>query len=177
MNHRPSNQGIVDVSHKDITKRTAVASSKIKLSSEAFLKLRKGQSPKGDVLEAAKVAGILAAKSTATIIPHCHPLPLTHVNIRFETDERHNSVTCLAEVVCLGQTGVEMEALTAACVASLTIYDMMKWADKAMVISDVKLLKKTGGRSGDFFRHIGISKAKFRFPAVPPKAEHTRGTR
>ncbi len=152
MNHHPSNQGMVDVSSKDITKRTAVASSKIKLSPEAFLKLRKGQSPKGDVLEAAKVAGILAAKSTAAIIPHCHPLPLTHVNIRFETDEKRHSVRCLAEVICLGRTGVEMEALTAVCVASLTIYDMMKWADKAMVISDVKLLKKTGGRSGDFFR-------------------------
>jgi cyclic pyranopterin phosphate synthase len=151
MNHH-SKQGMVDVSHKDITKRVAVASSKITLSPGAFQKLIKGQSPKGDVFEAARIAGMMAAKSTATVIPYCHSLSLSHVNIRFETDQRHHTVRSLAEVVCLGQTGVEMEALTAACVASLTIYDMMKWADKTMVISDVKLLKKTGGRSGNFQR-------------------------
>ena len=151
-----SYQGMVDVSHKDLTLRVAVASSKIKMNPEAFRKLLKEKSPKGPVLETARVAGIMAAKSTPSIIPYCHPLVLSQVNVRFEMDKIRHTVTAFAEVVCWGPTGVEMEALTAVCAAGLTIYDMMKWADKAMVISDVKLLKKTGGKTGDFKRRTRL---------------------
>ena len=147
-----SYRGMVDVSGKNITKRVAVASSQIKMSLAAFKKLIAEESPKGDVWETAKIAAITAAKSTSQLIPYCHPLSLSCVKIRFEVDKRQCSVTSLAEVTAWGPTGVEMEALTAACLASLTIYDMMKWADKAMAISDVMLLKKTGGKSGDFQR-------------------------
>ena len=154
--HRYS--GMVDISGKEITKRVALASSQITMSPKAIEKLIKGESPKGDVLETAKIAAIMAAKSTSQLIPHCHPLSLACVNIRFELDKRQCSVTSLAEVIAWGPTGVEMEALTAACMASLTIYDMMKWADRAMIISDVMLLKKTGGKSGDYRRNIDAAK-------------------
>ncbi len=144
--------GMVDISHKSITKRTAIAAAMISMKPDAFKKLINGKSPKGDVLESARIAGIIAAKSTPSIIPLCHPLQLSKVHIDFELDKRNTRVNVLAEVVCLGQTGVEMEALTAVTVVCLTIYDMMKWADKEMVISDIKLLKKTGGKSGNFER-------------------------
>lgn len=143
---------MVDISHKEVTKRTALASARITLSPAAFRKLRKEGSPKGNVFETARVAGIMAAKSTPGIVPLCHPLQLSKAQIRFDIDEKRYSITTTAEVVCLGQTGVEMEALTAVAAASLTIYDMMKWADQSMVISDIKLLKKTSGRSGNFER-------------------------
>lgn len=153
---KPSSQnntsGMVDISHKDATKRVALASARITLSPKAFSILIKKGSPKGDVFETARVAGIMAAKSTPQIIPLCHPLQLSKVHLRFDIEEKKCSVTTIAEVVCRGQTGVEMEALTAVAAASLTIYDMMKWADQAMVISGIKLLKKTGGKSGDFER-------------------------
>ena len=138
---------MVDVSQKDVTKRIAVASSTLQMSRKSFdLFLTEG-SPKGNVLETAKVAGIMAAKSTPSIIPLCHPLELNKVSIYFSIDKKKNAVTAVAEVVCLGRTGVEMEALTAASVATLTIYDMMKWADLKMTISDTRLLKKSGGKS------------------------------
>ncbi len=143
---------MVDISHKDVTKRTALASARITLSPGAFQKLIKDGSPKGNVFETARVAGIMAAKSTPSIIPLCHPLQLGKVHLRFNIDEKKCSITTMAEIVCLGQTGVEMEALTAVAAASLTIYDMMKWADQTMVVSDIKLLRKTGGKSGDFER-------------------------
>ena len=144
--------GMIDISHKDVTKRIAVASGRITLSPAAFKKLMTEGSPKGNVFETARVAGIMAAKSTPQIIPLCHPLKLSKVHLRFDINQKKCSITTIAEVVCLGQTGVEMEALTAVAVASLTIYDMMKWADQTMVISDVQLLKKTGGKGGDFER-------------------------
>ena len=142
--------GMVDVSKKRMTKRTARAMSVITMSKKSFAALIKEGSPKGDVFETAKIAGIMAAKSTPVIIPMCHPLALKKVTVTFKTDKKRCQVTTTAEVVCLGQTGVEMEALTAASVASLTIYDMMKWADKGSVISETKLLHKSGGKSGDY---------------------------
>lgn len=151
-NSKNSSTGMVDISHKDVTKRTALASARITLSKVAFQILIKEGSPKGNVLETARVAGIMAAKSTPQIIPLCHPLQLSKVHLHFNKDEKKCSITITAEVVCLGQTGVEMEALTAVAAAGLTIYDMMKWADQRIVISDIKLLKKTGGKSGDFER-------------------------
>ena len=145
-------QGMVDISSKKITKRTAVAMAEIQMGAKAFSNFAKGGSPKGNVLETARVASIMAAKNTPQMIPLCHPLSLSKVNIQFELDHKKYVITTIAEVVCQGQTGVEMEALSAVTVASLTIYDMMKWADKGMVISKVMLLKKSGGKSGDFRR-------------------------
>ena len=112
----------------------------------------KGKSPKGDVLQVAKLAGIMAAKETPRIIPLCHPLQLNKVSVDFKIDKRRHSIEIVSEVICLGRTGVEMEALAAAVVSALTVYDMMKWADKSMTISDVCLLKKTGGKSGTYIR-------------------------
>ncbi len=143
---------MIDISAKDITKRIAIASGKIRMSKQAFDALIKGKSPKGDVFETAKVAGVMAAKSTSNIIPMCHPLELNKVTVNFAPDKKRNAITIQSEVVCFGRTGVEMEALTAVSVAALTIYDMMKWADRAMVISDIKLLFKSGGKSGLFKR-------------------------
>jgi len=142
--------GMVDVSAKEITKRVARAVSTIKMSPKAFKALIDGGSPKGDVFETAKIAGIMAAKSTPAIIPMCHPLMLNKVKVTLRVEKAKRQVVSTAEVVCLGRTGVEMEALAAASVASLTIYDMMKWADKGSVISETKLLHKTGGKTGDY---------------------------
>ncbi|VAW11748.1 Cyclic pyranopterin monophosphate synthase accessory protein [hydrothermal vent metagenome] len=142
--------GMVDISDKDVTKRTAVAFGKITLSDSAFEKLVSEKSPKGNVLETAKIAGIMGAKQTPSIIPMCHPLLLNKVKVDFVLSKEDSSVKVTAQVVCKGKTGVEMEALTAVSTACLTIYDMMKWADKGMIISDVKLLEKTGGKSGDY---------------------------
>jgi len=144
--------GMIDVSHKDITKRVAIATSTITMSASAFKALMGQGSPKGDVFETAKVAGIMAAKSTPQIIPLCHPLQLSKVSVTFDVDKKKRLIKIQSEVVYLGKTGVEMEALTAVCTAALTIYDMMKWADKGMLISNVKLLFKAGGKSGEYRR-------------------------
>ena len=151
---RERSAGMVDISGKGVTARLAVASGSIVMSKKAFTLLLSSGSPKGDVFETAKVAAILAAKSTPAIIPLCHPLILNKVNIAFETDEKIPMITVIAEIRSEGKTGVEMEALTAVAAAVLTIYDMMKWADKAMVICDIKLLEKRGGKSGDFKRRL-----------------------
>ena len=143
-------QGMVDISQKNITKRVAVASATLKMSPPAFKTLLTKGSPKGDVFETAKVAGIMAAKSTPDIIPMCHPLELSKVSITYKIDRKKNSISITSEVSCFGRTGVEMEALAAVSVTALTIYDMMKWADKGIVISQIKLLSKSGGKSGDF---------------------------
>lgn len=143
---------MVDVSRKKVTKRLAIASARITMDSKAFKLLINKGSPKGDVFETARVAGIMAAKSTPALIPLCHPLELTRVKITFALDEKKHSVITTSELVCWGRTGVEMEALTAVAVAALTIYDMMKWADKGMVISDIQLLHKSGGKSGLYQR-------------------------
>ena len=142
--------GMVDISGKKTTKRIARAVSTVKMRPAAFDALTKGDSPKGDVFETAKVAGIMAAKSTPDIIPMCHSLALNKVTITFEIERSRCQIITTAEVVCHGRTGVEMEALTAASVASLTIYDMMKWADKGSVITETKLLYKSGGKSGEY---------------------------
>ena len=143
-------KGMVDVGTKSVTKRTAIASATITMSKQAFQALIHGDSPKGNVFETAKVAGVMAAKSTPHIIPLCHPLELTKVQVDFETFPRKCSVTIRAEVQCLGRTGVEMEALTACSIAALTIYDMMKWAGQDMRMTDIQLLEKHGGKSGSY---------------------------
>ena len=144
--------GMVDVSAKNVTVRTARASGTIILGEQAFDVVESGVCSKGDVLATAKVAAIQAAKSTPALIPMCHPLMLEAVDIEFTRDRDEKSVTVLATVRSTGKTGVEMEALTAASVACLTIYDMLKYVGKDMIVSRVMLLTKTGGKSGDYKR-------------------------
>ena len=141
---------MVDTSDKPSTARRAVASAFVKMSPETIAAIRSHQTPKGDPLEAARLAGVMAAKRTAELIPLCHPLPLTHVDLRAEV--RDMGVQLESEVSTHAQTGVEMEALTAVSVAALTVYDMCKALDKSMTITDVRLELKTGGKSGDYRR-------------------------
>lgn len=141
---------MVDTSDKEVTLRRAVASARVLISPETVSTIRERRTPKGDPLETARLAGIMAAKRTAQLIPLCHPLPLTHVDLRAELGER--SIYLEAEVSTRAQTGVEMEALTAVSVAALTVYDMCKAVDKGMTITDVRLELKTGGKSGDYRR-------------------------
>ncbi|RNB55843.1 cyclic pyranopterin monophosphate synthase MoaC [Brevibacillus gelatini] len=142
---------MVDVSEKDMTKREAVAESKIVMKPETLARIREGRVEKGDVLAVAQVAGVMAAKKTWEIIPMCHPLPLTGIDIRF-TFENETTLSLEACVRTTGRTGVEMEALTAVSAAALTVYDMCKAMDKAMIIGPTCLVSKTGGKSGDFRR-------------------------
>ena len=141
---------MVDTSSKTVTTRHAVASARVIMAPETIKALREQRTPKGDPLEAARLAGIMAAKRTADLIPLCHPLPLTHVDVKatIEDDGVHLETSASTNA----QTGVEMEALVAASVAALTIYDMCKALDKGIVISDVRLESKTGGKSGDYRR-------------------------
>ena len=139
---------MVDVGAKPATQRCAVAGGRITMSQEALEAIRSGNAPKGDVLSTARIAGIMAAKRTADLIPLCHPLALTKVGVDFAWEEGSIAVTAIAQTT--GQTGVEMEALTAASVALLTLYDMAKALDRAMVLGDIRLLEKSGGRSGDW---------------------------
>ena len=141
---------MVDTSAKVSTARRAIASARVLMSPETVAAVRAHRTPKGDPLETARLAGIMAAKRTAELIPLCHPLPLTHIDVRAEITE--DGVLIEAEAATQAQTGVEMEALTAATVAALTVYDMCKAVDKAMTISDVRLEMKTGGKSGDYER-------------------------
>ena len=134
---------MMDVSPKKITRRRAIARGKIRMKEKTLASLREGKVPKGDVLAAARVAGILAAKKTSELIPLCHPLPLDHIEVRFRDGKGCLEVE--AEVTAEARTGVEMEALAAACVALLTVYDMCKGIDRGMIIDTVKLVKKTGG--------------------------------
>lgn len=142
------NAAMVDISAKDTTVREAQAEGRISMSAEALAAIREGAVKKGDVLTTARIAGIMAAKKTSELIPLCHPLALSKVAVDFEFESDGIRVTALARLT--GQTGVEMEAMTAASVALLTIYDMAKALDKAMVISGVRLLSKSGGKSGDW---------------------------
>ena len=144
------NARMVDVGSKVPTERVAIAVSRIKVSEETLELIEKGQIGKGDVLGVARVAGIIAAKKTSDLIPMCHPLMLTSCNIDYEIDEIKSNIKILATVKIVGKTGVEMEALTAASVCALTIYDMCKAIDKKMVIENTFLLNKTGGKSGEF---------------------------
>ncbi|MCA9408863.1 MAG: cyclic pyranopterin monophosphate synthase MoaC [Candidatus Omnitrophica bacterium] len=143
---------MVDITTKDSTHRVAKAAATIKFNLEAFQAFINNESPKGNVIETARVAGIMAAKNTPAIIPFCHPLELGKARMDFQINESECEVLITAEVGYQGKTGVEMEALTAVSAAALTIYDMMKWADKGMVISNVMLLEKSGGKNGDFHR-------------------------
>jgi cyclic pyranopterin phosphate synthase len=147
-----NSNGMIDISGKDITVRTATASGCITLGQEAFKIVKDGTCIKGDVLETAKIAAINAVKATPSIIPMCHPISTEAVKVEFATDEASNSVSVTVKVKSSGKTGVEMEALTGASAACLTIYDMLKYKGKDMVISQIKLLEKTGGKSGDYKR-------------------------
>lgn len=144
------NAVMVDVSEKKENERIATACSTISLSKETLDCIKNGEVGKGDVLGVARVAGIMAAKKTSDLIPMCHPLMITKCNIDYEIDEVESKIKILATVKLVGKTGVEMEALTAATITSLTIYDMCKAMDKRMVIENTFLLKKTGGKSGEF---------------------------
>lgn len=139
---------MVDVGGKTVTVREAVATGRVDMSAAAAEAIAAGTAVKGDVLAVARVAGIMAAKKTSDLIPLCHPISLTRVAVELAVDA--SGVTVTATCACEGQTGVEMEAMTAASVALLTIYDMAKAIDKAMVIRDVRLVSKTGGKSGDW---------------------------
>jgi cyclic pyranopterin phosphate synthase len=141
---------MVDVTAKPATVRTAEASGFVRMSAAAVRAIQSHQTPKGDPLEAARLAGIMAAKRTAELIPLCHPLLLTHVDV--ELHLRDDGIAVRSSVTTSGPTGVEMEALTAAAIAALTLYDMCKAIDKTMTITDLRLERKTGGRSGDFVR-------------------------
>lgn len=143
---------MVDVSEKAATAREAVAQAVITMQPETFDLIREQKAKKGNVLETARIAGIMAAKRTADLIPMCHPLPITHVQVDFFPLPETASIRIEALVRVLGQTGVEMEALTAVSIAAVTIYDMCKSYDRAMTISDVCLLRKSGGKSGTFLR-------------------------
>lgn len=143
---------MADISDKAETKRVAVAQAKVYMKKATLKKLIHGRLPKGDVLACARVAGIMAAKKTSELIPLCHPLEVTDVKIGFNTDEKKGFILVKSTVSVLGRTGVEMEALTAVSIASLTIYDMCKPIDRDMVISEVMLLKKSGGKSGTYER-------------------------
>jgi cyclic pyranopterin monophosphate synthase len=141
---------MVDVGGKEITERNAVATATISMLPETLQLIQEGKTKKGDVLGVARLAGIMAAKKTADLIPLCHPLALSHVGIDFIIHAEASSIETHATCRLKGRTGVEMEALTAASIAVLTIYDMCKSADRGMVISEVKLLKKSGGKSGTY---------------------------
>ena len=141
---------MVDVGGKDETRRVAVAGGSIRMRPETLAIVASGTSKKGDVLGVARIAAIQAAKRTSELIPLCHPVPLTSVNVEFTLDEGASSVACRVTAECTARTGVEMEALTAASVALLTIYDMCKAVDRGMTLSDIRLLEKSGGKSGTF---------------------------
>jgi len=143
---------MVDVGAKDVTHRTAIAGGSIHMQPETLAMILEGGHKKGDVLGIARIAGIMASKKTADLVPLCHPLALTHVELEFETVEADARIDCRVTVETRGQTGVEMEALTAVQVALLTIYDMCKAVDKGMVMDNIRLLEKKGGKSGHWKR-------------------------
>ena len=152
LNHFDSkgNAIMVDVTEKKVTERQAIARGKIFVNDETYKRILDGNMTKGDVLGVARIAGIMATKKTSDLIPMCHPLMLTKSQIDFEFNEKEKSITAISIVKLSGKTGVEMEALTGVNIALLTIYDMCKAIDKNMVISDIHLVEKTGGKSGDF---------------------------
>jgi cyclic pyranopterin phosphate synthase len=143
---------MVDVTEKKPSLRVATAQATIRMNPDTFEKIQNLTVKKGNVLETARIAGIMASKKTSALIPMCHPLNITHVKIDFSPDKKKNLIRIEASVRLVGQTGVEMEALTAASIAALTIYDMCKSYDREMMISDVCLLKKSGGKSGAYTR-------------------------
>jgi cyclic pyranopterin phosphate synthase len=146
---------MVDVSAKPVTQRVAVASGRVGMKAQTLQRIVNKEIEKGDVLGVARVAGIMAAKRTGEIIPMCHPLTIDSVEIRFQADAQHSEVHIEARVKSTGKTGVEMEALVATAAAALTIYDMCKAVDRGMSISDIKLMKKSGGKSGTYIWREG----------------------
>lgn len=143
---------MVDVGEKPVTVRTAVAAGRVLVNRDTFELIRSGGVKKGDVLTVAQVAGVMGAKRTPDVIPMAHPIPLDGIDLELSLDEERLSVEIKAVISCGGRTGVEMEALTAVSTAALTVYDMCKAVQKDMVISDVRLVSKTGGVHGDFYR-------------------------
>ena len=143
---------MVDVGDKAITRRVAIASGRIQMLPDTLARVREGTAKKGDVLGIARIAAIQGAKRTADLSPLCHPIALTRVAVELQIDEDACAVQCTATVECEGRTGVEMEALTAVQVGLLTVYDMLKAVDRGMTITDVKLLEKHGGKSGEWVR-------------------------
>lgn len=141
---------MVDVSDKTPTLRSATAKARVIVGAKALELIRQGRAKKGDVLGVAQLAGIMAAKRTADLIPLCHPLALSKVDVTFEIDVRRRAIEITATCALMGRTGVEMEALTAVTVAALTVYDMVKSVDRGMRITDVRLIRKSGGKSGLF---------------------------
>ncbi len=143
---------MVDVSSKDPTLREAIAQGKVLMKTSTVTAIEEGGMKKGDVFGVAKIAGIMAAKKTSDIIPMCHPLELTSIDVQFSSNTSAGEIIIEARVKTFGRTGVEMEAMTAVSAAALAIYDMCKSADKEMILSDIKLLRKQGGKSGTFIR-------------------------
>ena len=141
---------MVDVASKDVTHRVARATGVIRMQPQTLALIAAGEAKKGDVIGVARIAAIQGAKRTADLVPLCHPLPITRVTVDFELDQAASQLRCSAQVETLGRTGVEMEALTAVQVGLLTVYDMCKAVDRGMVMSDIRLLHKSGGRSGDW---------------------------
>lgn len=141
---------MVDVGHKPDTVREAIAEGQISMNATAFQAITDGRIQKGEVFSVARLAGIMAAKKTADLIPLCHPLPLSYIHIAFSVDASQHVINIQATIRTTGKTGVEMEALTAVSVATLTIYDMAKALDRAMQIGEIRLLEKSGGRSGTY---------------------------
>jgi cyclic pyranopterin phosphate synthase len=143
---------MVDIGHKEASQRIAVAAGYISMQPETLSLIERGDHKKGDVLGVARIAGIMAAKKTSELVPLCHPLSLSHIEIKLTADSEQSLVRCEARAETTGQTGVEMEALTAVLVSLLTIYDMCKAVDRGMTISEVQLLEKSGGKSGTWKR-------------------------
>ena len=143
---------MVDVGEKDITRRTATAAARVLVNEETFALIRSGGMKKGDVLTVAQIAGVMGAKRTPDLIPMCHPILMDGIDLSLRLDEMRKSVEICAAVTCAGRTGVEMEALTAVTTAALTVYDMCKAVQKDMVITDIRLMSKTGGVHGDYKR-------------------------
>lgn len=141
---------MVDVGHKPESNRTAIATGKIEMQPETLRLIQAGEHKKGDVIGVARIAGIMAAKKTAELIPLCHPIGLDKISVDFEVNEHENAVNCRVLAKTHSQTGVEMEALTAVQIALLTIYDMCKAVDRSMTMSNIRLIEKSGGTSGDW---------------------------
>ncbi len=163
------NASMVDVSAKTATERTATAEGRIRLSEQAYKQVIDGTLPKGDVVATARIAGIMAAKKTSELIPLCHPLALTHAGVEITPLGDGRTLQVISSAKTTGQTGVEMEALTAASVAALTVYDMVKAVDKSAVIESIRLLTKSGGKSGDYAAPEGQAPAPPVVKAAGPK--------
>ncbi|MCO5186862.1 MAG: cyclic pyranopterin monophosphate synthase MoaC [Anaerolineae bacterium] len=143
---------MVDVGVKDVTRREATARGAVQMQPKTLALIMAGQMKKGDVLVTAQLAGVMAAKRTSELIPLCHPLPLTYIDVLCEPNSAESRIDITATVRCDGKTGVEMEALTAVTVAALTIYDMAKAVDRSMMLTAIRVVAKTGGKSGDFYQ-------------------------